>query len=342
MKGLRCAVIGCGRVGCGFDDYSNGKIIRTHAGSYFKNCNTKLVALCDVDKNKLQKYGKKYKVKGLYTESSEMFENEHIDCVSICTLVDTHLRLVEKAAKYGVRGIFLEKPISNSLQSARKIIDICKAHKIVLLIDHQRRFDPFYQYLKKFILNNKLGKIQLVNIYYGRGIANSGSHLFDMLHLLFGEIISIKANFSNFKPIYKHDPDIDADIEIRNKIICRMKCLDARNYPLLEMDILGTRGRIRLNFVTNDVEYFKISSKNILDFKSLMKTKMVVSSPTFSTIPLGVKNMVSCIRTKKRPLCTGEDGYKSLELIIASIQSSKQNRKIYLPLKRNSYKISSK
>ena len=32
------------------------------------------------------------------------------------------------------------------------------------------------------------GEIQHVNFYYTRGIANSGTHLFDLLRYLFGEV----------------------------------------------------------------------------------------------------------------------------------------------------------
>ena len=53
MEKIRSAVIGCGRIGCGFDDIDN-KTIRTHAGSYFKNNETELIALCDIDKQKLK------------------------------------------------------------------------------------------------------------------------------------------------------------------------------------------------------------------------------------------------------------------------------------------------
>ena len=61
-----------------------------------------------------------------------------------------------------------------------------------------------------------------------------------------------------------------------------------------------------------------------------------------SAISLGVQNLVSSILTKKTPLCTGKDGYKSLELIIVSIKSSKNGKEVYLPLKNNSYKLKSK
>lgn len=337
---LRCAVIGCGRIGCGFDDQSRREI-RTHAGSYFKNPNTKLVALCDVDKSKLKKYGKKYNITGLYTKSSEMFMKEHLDCVSICTLVDTHLDLVKEAVNYGIRGIFIEKPISNSLKNAKKIIEICKEHNVTLVVDHQRRFDPLYHYIRKFI-KQKLGEIQLVNIYYGSGIANTGSHVFDMIRMMFGEIVSLQGNISKNNSGNKQDPNMDVLLKLEIGANCRLQALDVRNYGLLEMDILGTRGRLKLNLTTNDIEYFKIRVGDYLVYKDLIKSNIVVKRSNLSPIQLGVKNLVNCLQFNKRPLCTGEDGYKSLELIIASIQSSKLSRKLKTPLLNNEYKISSK
>ena len=155
MKKLNCAVIGCGRIGCGFDD-NHSSIIKTHAGSYFKNPQTNLVALCDVDTKKLEKYAKKYNILKTYTNTNELFKNENLDCVSICTLVSTHLKIVKEAANSGVKGIFLEKPISNSMNDAKKIIEICKKKKISLQIDHQRRFHPVYSKIKKILDEKKL------------------------------------------------------------------------------------------------------------------------------------------------------------------------------------------
>ena len=57
MSKIKSGIIGCGRIGCGFDDKPNQKIIRTHALAYFKNPSAKLVSLCDIDTKKLKKYG---------------------------------------------------------------------------------------------------------------------------------------------------------------------------------------------------------------------------------------------------------------------------------------------
>ena len=42
------AVVGLGRIGCGFDDKLKTNLVQTHTGAYLSNSKTNLVALCDV------------------------------------------------------------------------------------------------------------------------------------------------------------------------------------------------------------------------------------------------------------------------------------------------------
>ena len=277
MKKLRCAVIGCGRIGCGFDDYESTNI-RTHAGSYFKNNETELVALCDIDKQKLKKYGKKYGIKNLYTDTETMFKKEKPEIISIRTLVETHLMLVKQAAKYGTRGIFLEKPASDSLGNMKKVLTICKKKKISLQVDHQRRFSPFYHSIKKFLFEKKLGEIQYSNVYYGAGIANTGTHIFDLLRLFFGDVKTIQAKKSSNKSKFSHDPNLDVQIKFMNNITTNMIGIDLNHYGICEVDIFGTLGRIRINLINDKIEYFTSSSSNPLSYKNLISTKINIKN----------------------------------------------------------------
>ena len=108
------------------------------------------------------------------------------------------------------------------------------------------------------------------------------------------------------------------------------------------MDVFGTLGRLRINLVSDNIEYFQISGNNKLDYKKLIPSRIDIKRSMHSAISLGIQNLVDSILTNKTPLCTGKDSYKSLELIIASIKSSKNSKEVHLPLKNNSYKIKSK
>lgn len=339
MDKLRSAVIGCGRIGCEFDDSILGQDIRTHAKSYFKYSKTNLIALCDIDSKKLKKYGTKFKVKGLYTNSLKMFQSKKIDCVSICTHLDSHLELVKQACSSGVKGIFIEKPISYDLISAKKIIELCKKSNTVLLVDHQRRFNPLYHSIKKIIKQNEIGKIYFVNIYYGSGIANTGSHIFDLLRFLFGEIRSLKSNKTQILSANPLDPNLDVKITFKNKLIAFMKALNTTQYGIFEIDIIGENGRIKLDYSQNKAQLLK--PKKGLVYNELRTTTLKENNVRNLGPYLGVQNLVECILYEKKPLCSGQDGYKALELITASILSAKRKKEIFLPLKMKNFKIHS-
>ncbi len=339
---MNVAIIGCGRIGCGFDDNLKGKYVRTHAGSYFQNPKTKLVALCDIDKKKLSKYGIKYKVNGLYTKSSEMFLNENLDCVSICTLANSHLDLVKQATKNKVKAIFLEKPISDSLVDSKKIVEICKKTNTLLLINHRRRFDPFFDSIRKIIHEGKLGDLQLITVYYGAGITNTCSHVFDVLRMFFGEVKNVDAKISKNNSGNPNDPNLDVDLEFKNGKSCILRALDVKNYGMLEMDIFGTKSRFRFNLESNSYEYFKVASGARLVYKNLINSKIKLKKSKLSSMQLGVENLVNCVEKKAKPMCTGIDGYGSLEIIIAALLSSYKKQKIHLPLKKYNFKIKSR
>ena len=340
MKKLKCAVIGCGRIGCGFDD-NQSNLIKTHAGSYFKNSQTNLVALCDIDKKKLEKYAKKYKISKTYTNTSELFKNEKLDCVSICTLVSTHLKIVEEAANSGVKGIFLEKPISDSINDAKKIIEICKRNKIKLQIDHQRRFHPLYPKIKKILEKGEIGKIQIVNVFYGAGIANTGSHMFDLLRMLFGEIKNISSEHAPKKSQNTKDPNLDIKIKFLNSTICRVNSLDYTNYAKFDIEIYGMKGVIKIDLIKNEARFSKISKKSYV-YKILEKEIIIKESICETPIQRGLKDLVNSIKLNKKTSSSGNDGLKSLEAIVASIKSFNNKKEIKLPLPSNHFKIDSK
>lgn len=341
MKKFQTAVIGCGRIGCGFDDNNSEKKILTHAGAYHKNRNVILKAFCDIDESKLKKYGKKYNINNLFKSSNKMFVNSKLDLVSICTLTNSHLKLIKEISETNVKGIFLEKPISDNLADAKKIIEICKSKNIQLIIDHQRRFDPFFHQIKKILQDGKIGNPQLVNIFYGAGIANTGTHVFDLLRYLFGEVKNVKGNFSKNKSTNSRDPNIDVEIEFMSKIVAKMNAVDVNNYGILEMDILCTKGRIKINLTNNEAVFYKISKKGLV-YKQLEKFDMKFKRSKYSSIMLGLENLIECVKKNQKPLCSGKDGLKALELIIASIISAKNKKRISLPLKNNKFKIKSR
>ena len=99
-----------------------------------------------------------------------------------------------------VKGVILEKPISNDINDSNYILNYCKKKKIHCEINYWMRFLPEFLNNKK-IISNLVGKLQSVVIYYCGGLKNNAVHFIDLTRYLFGEIVSLNhlKNSINFK-----------------------------------------------------------------------------------------------------------------------------------------------
>lgn len=342
----KAAIIGCGRIGCGFDDDPKRKYVATHAGAYTNTKETELIALVDKDKKLLNKYKKKFNVPSIYTDYVEMLKQEKPDIISICTWNNTHYNIVKKAVEYEVKAIFCEKPIANKLDDAKEMVKLCKKHKVVLMIDHQRRFCKFHQALKKMIDDGKLGQIQQVSFYYTAGIANSGSHMFDLLRFFFGDADWVCATKSKNLSPNNIDPNYDGMIRFNNGIFSTIQACDVKKFLIFDMDMIGSDARFKLTHSGFDYEYEIVkNSHQFSGYKELYTSgknpidKKIIRQPMLD----GVKHLVKCLKNKEEPISSGEDGLKSLELICAFHESAKKDgAKINLPLKSTSIEIKSR
>ncbi len=147
---FRCGVIGLGRIGCEFID--------NHAKAYRDCKDTALSFLWDIDQIKTDAWCDFYGIKN----------DVELDIISICTPPETHRQIVEQWS-HDVRGIYCEKPIATTLEDADAMIELCHKRHIILQVNHQRRFGN-----PKFL--------------FSRGILNTGTHMFDLLRMYFGEI----------------------------------------------------------------------------------------------------------------------------------------------------------
>jgi len=344
----KAAVIGCGRIGCGFDDDPKRKNIATHAKAYQILPNTELVALCDIDEKKLEEYGKKFNV-NTYLDYKELFSTEKIDILSICTLNFTHLPIIEEGLRrkeqMGLKAIFCEKPIADSLGNAQKIIDLCEKNKVLLIIDHQRRFDPFHNNVRDYIRSGKLGKIQQATFYYSAGISNTGTHVFDLLRFFLGEVDWVSAFKSEIISPNESDPNLDGFVKFKNGGICSLQACSVKDYMLFELDILGTKGRIKILNSGFRCEYYSIKeSEYYSGYLDLQQDNIPFQFDTPRDYMINaIKHIVSCINEGKQPLSVGDDGKKALELITAfHLSANEKGKKIYLPLSDQDTYLNSK
>jgi len=184
-----------------------GKIATTaHIPAYLFNKDTDLVALVDIDRRKVERAARKFGVKKFFLSINELFDNEDVDAVSVCTPPNTHADIALKAFDYGAH-VFCEKPLAINVKNGKRMVRASKIKERILLVGLNRRFWPNYQKAKKYISSGRLGHVYCAEDHYvqpnpllswgksawfhrsgvGGALLDLGPHVFDMLNYVFGD-----------------------------------------------------------------------------------------------------------------------------------------------------------
>ena len=91
------------------------------------------------------------------------FKDNEIRCIFIASSTSTHLKFIEKGAKYK-KVIFCEKPLDLNLKKINSSLKKIKKLNPKVQIGFNRRYDPGHNLLKKNLLKNKIGKLEKIII----------------------------------------------------------------------------------------------------------------------------------------------------------------------------------
>lgn len=142
-----------------------GNISHCHMGGYKALSDIcEVVAVCDLDEEKVKKYAEQYNVPHWYTDMNEMLEKENLDAVSVCTWNAAHKPATIAALNAGCH-VLCEKPMAMNEQEAIEMRDAAEKNGKVLQIGFVRRFGKDAAVLKNFIENGRLG-----DIYYAKAV----------------------------------------------------------------------------------------------------------------------------------------------------------------------------
>ena len=150
MKNLKIAVIGYG--------YWGPNLVRNFIN--LENCTVSHVV--DELPGRLAKVKKLYPAINTTSFLNPILENPEIDCIVIATPVSTHYDLAKKALEHN-KHVLVEKPMTNSVKNAQKLIELSKKKKKVLMVDHTYLYTGAIQKIKKIIDKNIIGEIQYID-----------------------------------------------------------------------------------------------------------------------------------------------------------------------------------
>jgi len=138
-----------------------------------------VVAVCDVDAKRVQNAkktvethysrqtsGATYKGCRTYGDFRELVAQADIDAVSIVTPDHWHALPAMAAAKAG-KDIFLEKPLTLTIQEGRLLSDTVRRYNRVFQVGSQQRSDTRFRQACELVRNGRIGKLHTVKVGFG-------------------------------------------------------------------------------------------------------------------------------------------------------------------------------
>ena len=146
------------------------------------------IILCSRNKDVLLDMSRKYRIKEFTTCVEELIKMG-IDCAFVHSSTESHYEICEKLLKSGIH-VYVDKPISYSLDDALKLADIAKKNGKILMTGFNRRYAPMVADLKT------LGKPHIIIIEKNRVnlpgtpkvfVFDDFIHVVDTLRFLMGD-----------------------------------------------------------------------------------------------------------------------------------------------------------
>lgn len=339
---IRIAVVGCGR------------IAKKHFASIEEHDrDLELVGVCDSNEALRVEVSETYSVPG-FESLDIMLKELQFDILSICTPSGMHSRQTELAAQYGVH-VMTEKPMATRWKDGLAMVRACDEAKVRLFVIKQNRKNTTLQLLKRAVDEKRFGRIYMVNLnvfwtrpqeYYdsakwrgtweldGGAFMNQASHYVDLLEWLIGPIADIQAMTGT----------LDRDIEVEDSGVMNIRwrngamgsmSVSMLTYPKnLEgsITIIGEKGTVRVGGVAvNDIQHWEFEDESDYD-KEVKEASYQTTSVYGFGHPLYFKNVIDVLRGKAEAETDGREGLKSLEVLIATYLSARDNKTVSLPL----------
>lgn len=329
---FRAAIIGCGNIAGKYDETKKDAGVYSHAGAYQKNRDIELVAAADVDAKRLSSFAQRWRVKSIYKNVSELLMANPIDVLSVCVPDGYHAAVALKAlsATRPPKVIFMEKPLALSRAQARQVLNAARKKKTLVVLNSQRRWDVGHQGVREMIRRGGLGKITTVNAYYVKGLYHIGTTAVNTIRFLVSEVKSVRALSQSAKASVPGDPSIDASLDLKNGAVATIRGVDryGYSYSLFEIDILGTKGRVRLTENGDKIEISHVNEySHYAGFQGLNPVRRTsIRSEMGNALPDGVADIVAYLKKSRRSVTQneGEQGYLDLCVLDAIASSQKK------------------
>lgn len=323
--------ISIGIVGC-------GRIAQRHA-EHIGN-KAKLVAVCDIVKEKADALAAKYGAKAYY-DFEEMLQSEkEMEVIAICSPNGLHAEQAIKGLKAGFH-VLCEKPMALTANDCGEMIKAGERTNKRLFAIKQNRFNPPVEAVKKAIDEGKIGKIFSIQLscfwnrnpdYYqnswkgtlkldGGTLYTQFSHFIDLLYWMIGDVKQVQAYTGNFahKGIIEFEDTGVVILQFTNGAIGTINYTVNSYQKNMEgsLTIFGEKGTVKIGGqYLNELEYQNIEGYKIENLPEGNKANNYGNyQGSMSNHDKVYDNLIEVLRNNASISTSSFEGLKTVEII---------------------------
>ncbi|HZO87145.1 MAG TPA: Gfo/Idh/MocA family oxidoreductase [Chthonomonadaceae bacterium] len=325
-----------------------------HAPEYAAHPDVEIVAFVDPVLERAEKLAKTYDAKAL-PKWEEALELKGVDAVSVCTPNYLHAPISVAALNAG-KHTLCEKPMATSDAEAREMIAAAQKSGKILMIGHNQRLAPLHVKAKELLANGTIGKVLTFRTAFAHpgpegwsiegkkswffdkkkafvgSMGDLGVHKSDLLRWLLGEeIVEVAALVEHMdKPYGDVDDNAVCLLRTQSGAIGTLVASWTHNPGEDNATVLyGTKGILRIGTDPR----FSVIVELANGEKQFYEVGKLQTNEAGGQSSSGVIDaFVQSIQTNTPPPIPGEEGRRSLAVILACLKSSetKQFAKVEL------------
>ena len=316
---LKVAVVGVGYLG------------KIHAKIYHGMPDVELVAVVDSDAKTAEAIARQYGCGALHSAAQLA---GRVDAASVVVPTSVHLPVAEALLKNGIH-IMLEKPVAPTVEESRAIVKQAADQRVILQIGHLERFNAGVMKLAELADNPRFIEVHRLGAFVERGtdvdvVADLMIHDIDIvLSLVRAELKSVSA--TGTRVVTEHVDIANARLEFDNGAVANVTASRVSRNRFRRIRVFSGDGYLGLNFTDQQLDYTYPEKAGDGRFPKLVEQRVEVEPQ----LPLNAElaHFVECVRHKRKPLVTGEDGLLAVQVaqqvrrkIAESIQNAEVNQ----------------
>ena len=292
------------------------------------------------------------------TDLNEALKKHNPDAVIVANPTALHLDVAIPAAETGC-AIFLEKPVSHSLEKTDVLQATAEKSESKILVGFQFRYHPTLNKARELIQANALGKILTVHAHLGEylpqwhpwedyrhsyaaradlggGVVATLSHPLDYLRFLLGKVKTLWSFNGHVSPLEMDVEDVaEIGLKFTNGAIGGVHLNYVQRPPRHTLEIVGTNGTLSWNAADGVLRFDRAPAP----FGSYSEQPPTVVSESFPPPADFERNQLFIAQTRHfmdvvngiaEPICGLADGLQAQKMVAAIYASNQTGRVVEL------------